>query len=123
MDAFLIDGPGLVHANFPQKSMKTFDAYCKEQLAREIDYLVGHAERIDLVFDVYREVSIKNDTTEGRSNGEVLRALVRGDTPIQHAKFNKFLLVNQNKTEILTCKTTTLTCTRGKKLSVTLVPL
>ena len=30
MDVFVIDGPGLVHANFPEKSMKTFDAYCKE---------------------------------------------------------------------------------------------
>ena len=48
VDVFVIDGPGFVHVNFPEKSMQTFHAYCKEQLDRKIDCLLGHAERIDL---------------------------------------------------------------------------
>ena len=49
------------------------------------------AERVKLVFEVYKEISLKQETREGRSKGDILITLVRHDTPIQPSKFQKFL--------------------------------
>ena len=38
------------------------------------------AERVELVFNVYKKMSLKQETRGGRSKGNVLRTLVRHDT-------------------------------------------
>ena len=80
--------------------MKTHGAYCKEQITERISDMNKTVENVDVVFDVYKEMSLKQKTRERRSKGNVLRTLVRHDTPIQHSKFQKFLRVNENKIEL-----------------------
>ena len=49
-------------------------------------------ERVDVVFDVYKVMSLKQEVREGRSKGDIWKNLVRYDTPIQHSKFQKSCL-------------------------------
>lgn len=47
-------------------------------------------EKADVVFDVYKEMSLKQESRAGQSKGDALRTLVRHDTPIQHSNFQNF---------------------------------
>ena len=96
----VVDLALLVHSNYPEKKMKMYGAYCKEQIIEKISYASKTVERIDVLFDVYKEISFKQKTRERRSKGNILRPLLHHDTPIQHLKFQKFLQVNENKIEL-----------------------
>ena len=67
--------------------MKTYGAYCREQITEKPSDMSKTVERVDVVSDV---VSFEQKTREGRSKGNVLRTLLHYDTPIQHSKFQKF---------------------------------
>ena len=77
--------------------MKTYGAYCKEQIIEKLSDMSKTVEKVDVVSDV---VSFEQKTREGGSKGNVLRTLVHYDTPIQHSKFQKILRVNENKIEL-----------------------
>ena len=64
--AITVDGAAMVHPNYPEKKMKTGGAYCKEQITEKISDMVKTVERVDVVFDVYKEISLKQETREGR---------------------------------------------------------
>ena len=58
-DALVLDGAVFVHMNLPDPDMFTFGDYYKKQLSVNIQQLVNIVSRVDVVFDVYREFSIK----------------------------------------------------------------
>ena len=71
---------------------KTDGAYCKEQTTEKVSDVKKKFERVDVVFNVYKVMSLKYEVREGRSKGHIWRNLVRYDTPIQHSKFQKSCL-------------------------------
>ena len=49
----------MVHPNYPEKKMKTDGAYGKEQIPEKISDIGKTVERVGVVFDVSKEVSLK----------------------------------------------------------------
>ncbi len=88
----------LVHSLDPKKadkSLKTFDDYSSKVF---LPYLVKHlqlADRVDVVWDVYRPDSLKAFTRQCRGTGELLR--VSGTTSLP-SNWKSFLRVDGNKT-------------------------
>ena len=124
VDAMIIDGAGLVNMNRPESTCKTFGEYCEKQLVSKIQSLAANVDRLDIVFDVYRIPSLKQETREGRGVGGV-RISVRRETPLPHKLFGKFLRVNENKTELFEliantvvsqCNSPTIVCTRSSEV-------
>ena len=89
IDAIVIDGPALVQMNHPESSLITFGSSCEVQLVNKVNSFCQNANRIDIVFDVYQENSLRNDSRESRVSGEGTLTLVRHDTPIQY-KIQRF---------------------------------
>ena len=58
-----------------------------------------HAERIDVVFDTYRAISIKNAERIKRSSGSIKFKSIKKDHPVK--QWSNFLLVGENKTEMI----------------------
>ena len=110
INAIIIDGPALVQMNHPESSLKTFGSYCEVQLVNKVNSFCENANRIDIVFDVYQENSLKNDTRESRGCGEGTMTLLRHDTTIQHKKSKDFFRVNDNKTELFKMIADVVTC-------------
>ena len=54
--------------NHLESSLKTFGSYCEVQLVNKANSFCQNANRIDIVFDVYQENSLKNDTCESRGS-------------------------------------------------------
>ena len=96
----MIVGTASIQINYPISSLKGFGSYCEAQLVNKVNFFCQNANRIDIVFNVYQENSLKNDTRESRGSGEGTRTLVQSGTPIQHKKFKDFLRVNNNKIEL-----------------------
>ena len=55
--------------------MKTYVAYCKEQIKENISDIDKTFERVDVLFDVYKEMSLKQEAREGQSKADVLKTL------------------------------------------------
>ena len=58
-----------------------------------------HAERIDVVFDTYRAISIKNAERIKRSSGSIKFQGIKKDHPVK--QWSSFLSVGENKTEMI----------------------
>ena len=69
-DALAYDGAPFVHTHSPKRSKK-FDEYMECEFKQPIvqDKEKYKATRVDLVWDLYRECSLKNATREGRGSG------------------------------------------------------
>ena len=78
------------------RTSKNFGEYCKQEIKQNISYTLGQASYVDLVFDVYRDITTKGATRAGRGKG--VRVSVRNDTPI--GKFKDFMRVGDNKKEL-----------------------
>ena len=99
VDAIAIDGPALVHMNVPGKAVETFGHYCSQQIAEKLLSLSRGVLRVDIVFDVYRDLSLKQETRERRGT-DGMRISLRKETPIQHKFFRKVIRVGENKTAL-----------------------
>jgi hypothetical protein len=96
VEAIVVDGAPWIHTHPPRSSIK-FEEYCTSEIIGPLRRL--SAQRIDLVFDVYKENSMKSQERErrGRDTG---RYIVRKDTPIPK-NFGKAILKNEkSKTEL-----------------------
>ena len=94
VDTVVIDGAAMVHSVKPDKS-KTFEGYMKDTV---ISYLTKQpGTRLDIVWDVYKETSLKQSTREKRGKG--VRKKVNPATPLP-AKWQQFLCDVRNKTEL-----------------------
>ena len=76
---------------------------------------MGQASRVDLVFDVYRDITTKGATRAGRGKG--VRVSVRNDTPI--GNFKDFMRVGDNKKELFNMIADTIPSTRSNTLLIT----
>ena len=68
---------------------KNFGEYCEREIKQIISYTLAHASRVDLVFDVYRDITTKGATRAGRGTG----VRVQNDTLI--GKFKDFMRVGE----------------------------
>ena len=82
--------------NHPKPSLKTLGSYCEVQLGNKVNSFCQNANRI--VFDVYQENSLKNDTLESMGSGEGKRTLTRHDTHDNKTQLFKMIA------DVVTCK-------------------
>ena len=82
-----IDGPAFVNMNRP-KSLTTYGNYCKDELLSKLKFTSQNTKRLDLVYDVNNENSLKSQTRENKRGG--MRISVCKDTPICK-DFQKFV--------------------------------
>ena len=92
----VIDGAAFVNMNRP-KSSTTYGKYCEDELLSKLKFTSQNTKKLDLVFDVYNENSLKSQTRENR--GGRMRISVGKDTPICK-DFQKFMRNDTNKTEL-----------------------
>ena len=96
VDMKVIDGPALVNMNAPAKTSTTFNCY-SNQLKKKIVEAGINTKRVDVVFDVYKQRSLKSQTRESRGQG--IRTSVRHNTPVPK-DFSSFMRDGKNKTEL-----------------------
>ena len=96
LEMIAIDGAAFVHMNPPRHS-KTFQDYCGLEIVDKIKKAGNGVERLDLVFNVYCEDSLKAETRDGR--GSSVQVSVKDRTPI-FKDFKRFLHHNDNKTKL-----------------------
>ena len=94
--AKIIDGAALINMN-PPPSSKVFGDYCLEIKSKIEGLKRNGTERVDLVFDIYKENSLKFQTRQNRGQGT--RIAVRETTPIPK-DFQKFVRNDKNKNEL-----------------------
>ena len=61
VDSLVIDGASLVNSKQPGSS-RTFDDYANDIILPHIEYLAQNHSRVDVVFDVYYDDSLKAET-------------------------------------------------------------
>ena len=93
----VIDGAAFINMNGP-KSLTTYGKYCEDELLSKLKFTSQNTKRLDLVFDVYNENSLKSKTRENRGGG--MRISVRKDTPICK-DFQNFMRNDTNKKELI----------------------
>lgn len=99
VDSLVIDGASLVNVKQPGQS-RTFDNYANDIILPHITSLAQGHLRVDIVFDVYRDDSLKGETRRKRGIGS-RRKLTDNTRPPK--SWNPFLRCNENKTELFGC--------------------
>ena len=100
VDVDIIDGAALVHILDPKKShppVETFFDYSRIVFLPYIERLLQKVVRVDVVWDVYKEDSLKTQTRQNRGYGSRLR--VESNTKVP-ANWNSFLRCDENKTSL-----------------------
>lgn len=95
-DVLIIDGSALVHA-LPPKKGKTFGAYATLDFVPAISRYASKYKTIHLVFDVYKQSSLKAETRSKRGHGGRRKVTSNNSLP---SCWSNFLTHNQNKTEL-----------------------
>lgn len=96
VDSLVIDGASLVNVKQPWQS-RTFDNYANHIILPHItSFAQGHF-RVDIVFDVYRDESLKGETRRKRGVGYRRKVTDNTRPP---TFWNSFLRCNENKTEL-----------------------
>ena len=94
--AVVLDGAMVVHSLSPVAS-KTFSDYVTQVFVPHIQNILKNIDRVDIVFDVYNEQSLKTSTREKRGSG--VRKKVTLTTQIS-GNWQSFLRNNNNKIEL-----------------------
>ena len=94
-DALIIDGAALVNTKPPGTS-KTFDEYAKEVILPYIEHNAHRHSRIDVVFDMYFDDSLKGETRKKRGSG-ARRKVTENSRPPK--SWNTFLRCDEIKTD------------------------
>ena len=76
---------------------KTFDSYIKDKCIPHVENQLKDCQRLDIVWDVYKEHSLKAETRV--KGGLGVRRKVTGNTPIP-SNWPLFLCDDKNKTEL-----------------------
>jgi len=95
VDMKVLDGAAFVNMN-PPRDATTFGGYCGE-LKDKLKAIGKGLTRLDVVFDIYKEGSLKSQTRENRGAG--IRVSVRENTPVLK-NFTSFMRNDLNKTEL-----------------------
>ena len=135
-DAVVIDGPAVVHMLSP-KNGSTVDEYCALYLGYVTKFF-DHAERIDLIFDVYIQASLKAGVRKKR--GVAPPMVVRGITKVKNwgrflknesnkqslfqyiATYAQSVDISENKQLVVTCRDSVLTNPDSMALNESLSP-
>ena len=96
MDAVILDGAVIVQVLQP-KTVRTFDEYFSTVFAPYILKHLETAKRVDLVWDVYQDDSLKRSLREKRRSGQRCKVLASTRIP---ADWKGFLRVDNNKDEL-----------------------
>ena len=97
VEAKILDGSAVVHILDPKKStqsVKTFEDYAKHVFIPYVQKMLLDVVRLDVVWDVYRKESLKNQARQKRGNG--CRIEVDNDTIIP-SNWKAFLSCDENK--------------------------
>ena len=76
VDVTILDGAALVHILDPSKSqvtVKPFQDYSQLVFLPYIQHMLQGVVRVDVVWDVYKEDSLKAQTRQNRGSGNQLR--------------------------------------------------
>ena len=95
-DMVIIDGAAIVNALKPDAGM-TFKDYAANKFIPRISKLLSNVKRIDVVFDVYLEDSLKS--TARLHHGQGSRKPVRDNYKVP-SNWKSFLRHSENKTEL-----------------------
>ncbi|CAG2208108.1 unnamed protein product [Mytilus edulis] len=101
-DMVVVDGAAMVNSR-PPRGTYTFDEYAKDVILPYIIHLTSKHARVDVIYDIYIENSLKAQTRKARGAGSRRKVVGTSKTP---KAWSSFLRVDENKTE-----TTGLTCT------------
>ena len=96
VDAIILDGAAVVHMLHPGTA-RAFQDYADTVFGSYILSQLQNADRVDIVWDVYMEDSLKATTREKRGKG--VRRRVASTTVIP-SKWKDFLRLDENKTEL-----------------------
>ena len=96
VDALILDGAVIVQMLVP-KQVNTFGEYFENIFKPYILKQLQTVVRLDVIWDVYRQDSLKGATRENRGTG--IRRRVKLTTHIP-GNWQSFLRVNENKTEL-----------------------
>ena len=96
VDAVIFDGAVIVQMLQP-KTVRTFDEYFSTVFAPYILKHLETAKRVDLVWDVYQDDSLKRSLREKRGSGQRRKVLASTRIP---ADWKGFLRVDDNKDEL-----------------------
>ena len=92
----VIDGTAFVNMNRPMLS-NTYGNFCKKEFLYKLKQASQNVARLDVVFDIYKENSLKRQTKEYR--GEGIRISIRKDTKM-YKDFQKFMRNDVKKPEL-----------------------
>lgn len=95
-DAIIIDGSALINA-LPPRTPKSFNDYASQDILPKIQSYCAKYKRVDVVFDVYKQSSLKSELRLKRGQGIRRRVIGTSKTP---ANWRSFLRENTNKTEL-----------------------
>jgi len=97
VDVKIVDGAALVHILDPKKSkasVKTFKDYSQLVFLPYLERMLQDVVRLDVVWDVYKEDSLKAQTRQNRGSGNNLRVANNTNMPIN---WKNFLRCDSNK--------------------------
>ena len=96
LDAIILDGAVIVQM-LPPGTVHTFEGYCQTVFGPYIERRVQSVKRVDLVWDVYREGSLKRTTRERRGTGQRRQITMSTRIPTD---WKGFLRNDKNKNEL-----------------------
>ena len=103
-DAVIIDGGALIHSLPPKPSCSSFDDYSSMLFVPRIRYEFLSCHRLDIIWDRYFPMSIKETTRDKRSADKDggTRQRVVGSAKVPHGpnKWSSFLTDSKNKEEL-----------------------
>jgi hypothetical protein len=118
IDVKLLDGAAVVHL-LPTAGIVTFDEYADQVFLPHIMKQLENCKRVDVVWDAYVPISIKESTREKRGKG--IRRKVAGKNKLP-GNWADFLRDSKNKQELfafLSSKTASVDCPEGKEVIIT----
>ena len=95
-ELFIVDGACLINAKIPHKS-KTFEEYVTKDIIPQLQRYSSTYQRTDIIFDVYRDSSLKAEARSNRGKALRRRVTAKSKTP---TNWKSFLRDSANKTEL-----------------------
>ena len=101
VSAILVDGAAVVQLLKPGMA-KTFQDYSQNVFISYIAKLLAKVSRVDVIWDIYQQFSLKSSTRERRGTGRRRKVLPAVTLP-RH--WQEFLRVDENKRDISSIST------------------
>ena len=98
-DTYVIDGSALIQMLKPEGNITTFEKYISNIVTPYVSRKATFYKRIDIVFDVYLEKSIKGSTRDKRGFGYRVEVTKQAFLPSQ-CGWSKFLRNGENKSTL-----------------------